>query len=417
MFLRLISARLTRTGSASRALLLCMGLVDEVLTGIPIVALPLLRERLGLSYTQLGLLFTVAALSGMLLEPLINLFSDRRSKKPWILCGLFILAATEIIIGHTTSYIVLLLAFAVSSPAGDAAIGLSQATLIDAAPDKGTRTMTRWTLLSAIGDFLSPLVVAAFVALHLGWTDLCWLAMACWLGAALLLAPLRFPTRFVTTAEAAEDGEATSLWTSLREALRDPLLLRWATLAILPTMLDEVFLGFVALYLRDVWHISQSDIALILIVQMLGSFAGLLVLERLLKGRGLRPVRVLTWLALSTLAGVLGLLLARDLWFISVSLLVISFSCAGWYPLAKAEAYARRPGNSGVVRAVISLGAPFEIALPGAIGLISASFGVLTGLGVLGLAPVLVLVLLPYRRTPQQGTPDARVGAIPNEIG
>jgi predicted MFS family arabinose efflux permease len=139
MFLRLISARLTHTGSASRALLLCMGLVDEVLTGIPIVALPLLRERLGLSYTQVGLLFTVAALSGMLLEPLINLFSDRRSKKPWILGGLFILAATAIIIGHTTSYIVLLLAFAVSYPAGDAAIGLSQATLIDAAPDKGTR--------------------------------------------------------------------------------------------------------------------------------------------------------------------------------------------------------------------------------------------------------------------------------------
>ncbi len=135
-----------------------------------------------------------------------------------------------------------------------------------------------------------------------------------------------------------------------------------------------------------------------LTLQMLASFAGLFLLDRLLKDRGVRPVRLLTWLALSTLAGVLGLLFARTLWLVIASLLVINCSCAGWYPLAKAEAYARRPASSGVVRTVISLGAPFEMALPGAIGLISGSFGVLTGLGVLGLAPLLMLALLPYQR-------------------
>ena len=397
MLSRLISSRLTRAGSLPRALLLCMGMVDELVAGLPIVALPLLRDRLGLNYAQIGLLFTAGALSGMVFEPLINLFSDRRAKKPWILWGLLTLVVAFGVIGNTTSYWLLMLAFVVYWPAGGMASGLSQAALIDAVPGEEARTMTRWTLLSGIGDFLSPLMVATFVALHLGWTALCWLAMACWLIAALLLAPLRFPTRSATQEES-EDAETTSLWTSLREALRDPLLLRWSALSLIPTMLDEVFLGFVTLYLRDALHVGEAGIALVLTLQMLASFASLFLLDRLLQSRGLRPVRLLTYLALCTSVGVLGLLFAHSLWLVIVSLLVISGSCAGWYPLAKAEAYARRPTSSGIVRTVISLGAPFEMALPGVIGLISANFGVLAGLGVLGLAPLLVLALLPYRR-------------------
>lgn len=399
MFSRHFFLRVPRVDLWWRPILLCMGLIDELVAGMPIVALPLLRDRLDLSYAQVGLLFTVGAFSAMLLEPLINLFSDRQSKKPWILGGLLLLTVTEIVIGNTTSYTVLLLAFIVYWPAGGAATGLSQAALIDAAaPDNSARTMTRWTLLSSIGDFLAPLVVAAFVGMSLGWTELCWLAAACWLGSALLIAPLRFPARYPAS-ELTEGVQETGAWASLREALRDPQLLRWAALSVIPTMLDEVFLGFVALYLRDILLVSEAGIALILTLQMLASFAGLFLLDWLLKGRGLRPVNLLTWLALGTLAGVLGLLVARTLWLVVVTLLVIGFSCAGWYPLAKAEAYARKPSKAGVVRTVVSLGMPFEMALPGVIGFISARFGVLTGLGVLGLAPLLVLSLLPYRQS------------------
>lgn len=394
MFSRLLAGR-SRANSSARSLLLCMGLLDEIIAGFPVVALPLLRDRLHLSYAQVGLLFTLGALSGLVFEPLINLFSDRYPKKLWILSGLLLLAVSDIVLGTTTSYALAIAAFIVSAPAGEAAIGLSQAVVIDAASAESVRTMTRWTLLSSIGDFLAPLLVAGSGFLQLGWSALCWFAAALWLCAATLLSRARFPV--IVPALEHEDKTAT-VWTNLRAALRDPLLLRWSALALIPTMLDEVFLGFVALYLRDIYHLGEALIALILTLQMLAGFLGLFALERWVLPRHLAPTLLLTWLSLATLLGVLGLLFAHALWLVILSLLVINLSCVNWYPLAKAEAYARRPGSSGLVRTVIGLGQPFEMALPGAVGLISASFGVLAGLGVLGLAPLLMLLLLPTRR-------------------
>lgn len=394
MFSRLLASR-PRANSSARSLLLCMGLLDEIIAGFPVVALPLLRDRLHLSYAQVGLLFTLGALSGLVFEPLINLFSDRYPKKLWILSGLLLLTVSDVVLGTTTSYALAIAAFIVSAPAGEAAIGLSQAVVIDAAPADSVRTMTRWTLLSSIGDFLAPLLVAGFGLLQLGWSDLCWFAAALWLCAAALLSRARFP---VIAPAFEQEGKTATVWTNLHAALRDPLLLRWSALALIPTMLDEVFLGFVALYLRDVWHLSEALIALILTLQMLAGFLGLFALERWVLPRHLTPTLLLTWLSLAALLGVLGLLFAHVLWLVVVSLLVINLSCVNWYPLAKAEAYARRPGSSGLVRTVIGLGQPFEMALPGAVGLVSASFGVLAGLGVLGLAPLLMLLLLPTRR-------------------
>ncbi len=399
MFSRLFFRYRKGVDGWSRSILLSMGLLDELITGIPVVALPLLRDRLGLSYTQVGLLFTAAALSSMLIDPLINLWSDRRPKKAWILSGLVVLTIAYALIGYITNYGLLVLAFVISFPAVEAAVDLSQAVVIDAAPDESPRTMTRWTLLSSIGDFLAPLIVSAFVVWHLGWTGLCWLAAFLWLLPALILAPARFPSRHKSTE--VEEEDEIGIWASLREAVRDPLLLRWSMLAVIPNMLDEVFLSFVVLYLHDVLHVSEAQIALIIGLDMLASLAGLFLLEQWLKQHRSSPVRLLFWLSIATLIGIIVLLTVHTLWIVIVSLLVISTGCVGWYPLAKAEAYAMRPNRSGVVRVIVGLGDPLEMALPGAIGLIAATFGIPVGLGVLGLAPVLMLLILPHQHRPK----------------
>ncbi|HAE82133.1 MAG TPA: MFS transporter, partial [Ktedonobacter sp.] len=147
--------------------LLSMPLLDELITGFPIVGLPLLRDQLGLSYEQVGLLFSAGALSGMIIEPGINILSDRTSKRRWVIGGLLLLAVGFALAGSTTNFVVLLLAFALTSPADCAGVGLSEATLIDASPQDSMQTMARWTLMSSVGDLLSPLTVAVIIALPL----------------------------------------------------------------------------------------------------------------------------------------------------------------------------------------------------------------------------------------------------------
>lgn len=384
--------------------LLGIELLDELLTGLPIAALPLIRDGLHLSYTQVGLLFTVGSLAGMLLEPGLLLFSDRGSKRWLIVAGLLGLAASDLLSGSAPNFLWLLLAFVLGSPAGGATVGLSQAALIDQAPQDAERTMTRWTIAGSVGDVLSPLAVAGLLALGLGWRSLFLASAAVWLSAALVLWLQRVPR--TTSAGAAETEQpSVGVLAGFRAALRDLRLLRWAIVVRLCSMVDEIFLGFAALYLRDVRHASAPLTSLLLAVGMVGTVLGLLALHWLLK-RVAGPA-LLPWLALLTLLGVVGLLLAPTLWLAAGALFLFDLSAAGWYPIAKAAAYARMPGRTGTIQAVITLGDPFEVALPLMVGALAGQFGVLAGLAFLGLAPLGVLLLAPRpARVPAQHLPS-----------
>lgn len=429
-----------------RTSLLSLALLDELILGFALEGgLPLLRDQFDLSYEQVGLLFSVGALSGLILEPILNLLSDRYSKRWWILGGLLCLAFGYALAGSTHDFVVLLIAFALTYPASRAAFSLSEATLIDGAPHAATRTMTHWTLMCSIGDLLSPLVVAAFVALGLGWSALCWFAVIALVAAGLIIWSQQFPRtallpngsnislrstgKFSRGPLSTREGPARIksahvrlvpldadrydtpsdmyILAGLRKALRDPLLLRWAALAILPIMLAEVFTGFAVLYLRDVLHTSQEVISICIIAQMIGALLGLLIVSRLI-GR-IAPQRLLIWLALLSLVGVIGLLSLRSILWATLTLFIISLGAAGLYPIAQAEAYARQPGRSGTVRAVIGFGMPFEVALPGIVGLVAGRFGVLAGVGLLGTAPLLILLLAPWR-TRDSSNKENRVG-------
>ncbi|HEX8729024.1 MAG TPA: hypothetical protein VF739_10395, partial [Ktedonobacterales bacterium] len=143
-----------------RATLLSTALLDELTFGFLVVGLPLARDRFGMSYEQVGLLFTVGALAALVIEPGVNIASDHISKRVPILSGMFVLVGAFALAGLTTNYALLLLAVALADPAIGAAVGLAQAALVEQQPALATRTLTRWTLLSSVGDLLSPLVVA-----------------------------------------------------------------------------------------------------------------------------------------------------------------------------------------------------------------------------------------------------------------
>ncbi len=393
MIRRFLCAR-ARAISLLPAALLSVELVDEIVAGFPVIALPLIRTQFGLSYSQVALIFSVGALSALLLDPIISIVSDRSSKRWWVVGGLLGLALSDFASGSAPNFAWLLIAFACGTPAGGAAVGLAQASLIDLAPGESTRTMTRWTVLGSVGDLLSPMVVAALVGIGLGWPALCWLAGTVWLVVAVVVISQRFPG---ARGEAGSDEVVSyrDLLKGMREALRDTQLLRWGAVTLVTSMLDEVFVGFVALYLHDALHVNPALIALIMIVPMFGGLLSLLLLGRLLRRYPARGI--LFWLALIALVGVILLLSGRTLWLATGALFIISVGAAGWYPLAKGAMYARQPGRSGTVRAIASLGAPCEILLPAIVGLLAARFGLLAGLAFLGTAPLIVLMVAPWR--------------------
>lgn len=387
-----------RTQTASPLLLrwslLSMALLDELVSGFLALGLPLVSTQLGLDYAQIGLLFTVGLFSSMLLEPIINLLSDRTSKRVLILIGLLITAIGYVFIGTTNSLPILLLIFILIFPAEGAAVGLSQAALIDMAPGQSMRTMTRWTLFSSIGDLLAPLLVPAILLLSFGWSVLGWLAAALWLSVALFIWPHRFSSS-TTTEE--EDEETPSLLTNLKTALTDPAMLRWCLLTVIPTMVDEVFLTYVIFFLRDALHAPAGLIGILITINMAAGMVGLLLLERLPILQRIAPERLLAGLALVTLLGFVLLLVFQHIVVAAISLVIISISAVCWYPIAKGQAYARYPGRSGMVRAIIDLTAPFDVALPLLVGYVSERFGIITGITLLGTAPLLILLLLMVR--------------------
>lgn len=420
------------TASSMRATLLSYGLFDEIIAGLPVVGLPLLRDHLGLSYEQIGLLFAVGSCSAMVLEPIINALSDHHSKRWWILGGLLCLILSYVMAGSASNYIVLLLVFALYYPAAGTAVGLAEATLIDADPARSIATMTRWTLLASVGDILAPLLVTGLVSFHQGWPEICWLAASLWAGLLLLTAVQPFPRQAAERSEPkdqtsrsertdraqldpASGGEKTdraseksraSTWRTLSQAVRNPRLLRWGLLALIPTMVDEVLLGFVVLYLRDILHASEITIGLLLTGALLSSLFGLALLDRLpwlRRAASKVPHRLLAGMAVVVLVGMLLLLTTRTIWLVGLALGVVSLGAAGWYPIAQAQTYAQLPGHSSLVRAITGLGAPFDAALPAIVGFLAARFGLLAGLALLGSAPLLILLaLIGYSPTSQK---------------
>jgi Na+/melibiose symporter-like transporter len=425
-----LSAIRWRMISSLRATLLSYGLFDEIVSGLPVVGLPLLRDHLGLNYQQIGLLFAVGSCSAMVLEPIINVLSDHHAKRWWILGGLLCLILSFVLAASTASYGILLLVFALYYPAVGTAIGLAEATLIDADPGSSMATMTRWTLLSSIGDVLAPLLISGLVGLHQGWSEICWLAACLWTCLFLVTAVQPFPGQNESADIAEKDEQANSVeeeegnnpaegkstantWKILSQAVRNPQLLRWGLLALIPTMVDEVLLGFVALYLRDMLHASEVTIGLLLTGSLLSTLLGLTLLDRLpwlRRAVSQHPERLLAGMALVVLAGMILLLTTHTIWLAGLAMGIIGLGAAGWYPIAQAQTYAQLPGHSSLVRAITGLGAPFDAALPALVGFLAARFGLIAGLALLGSAPLLILLLLiGYAPTSQKQKTDSEM--------
>lgn len=98
-----------------------------------------------------------------------------------------------------------------------------------------------------------------------------------------------------------------------------PQLLRWLLLATIPTLLDELFLGFAGLFLTDIVGVLPSVLSLALLAPIVGGLLSLGLMQRF--GKSITPARLLGNAALITLVDWSGLSPRRPMAGVARSLL------------------------------------------------------------------------------------------------
>jgi FSR family fosmidomycin resistance protein-like MFS transporter len=102
-------------------------LLDEFIYGLFGAALPTIKSEFALTYTQVGLLFTLPGLISVVGEPFIGLLADTRHRRALVLGGIVATAIGLSLIAVAQQYAALLLAECIMYVASGAYVNLSQA--------------------------------------------------------------------------------------------------------------------------------------------------------------------------------------------------------------------------------------------------------------------------------------------------
>jgi MFS transporter, FSR family, fosmidomycin resistance protein len=369
--------------------LLAAEFLDELVFGVREAAWPLMRDELRLSYTQVGVVLSVPPIVGNLVEPALGILGDVWRRRALVLAGGLAYGAGTLLLGLSPSFAALLAASVICNPASGAFVGLSQATLMDAAPARREQNMARWALAGSVGNSVGPLVVGACVWAGVSWR---WGFLAA--GALMLLAVAAAWRQPFATPSAASGARHTraALAEGLREALRDlrrRAVLRWLVLLELGDFTYDILRGFLALYFVDVVGAGEGGAALAVAVWTWVGLAGdLAVVPLLERVRGLSYLRVST----SVVAVLFSALLLAEGFATKLVLLgLLGLANAGWYAVLSAKLYEEFPGRSGTVMAVGNVYGLAGAFVPFALGAFAERYGLAPMMWLLAAGPVALL--------------------------
>jgi len=328
-----------------------------------------------------------------------------------VLVGGAVFAASLAATSLAGSFGPLLLAFVAFFPASGAFVGLSQAALMDAGPDRRQQRMAAWNLAGSVGAVSGPVLLAAIYAAGGGWRSgylLLAIAALAALGAAVVVGPAQVahpaPVQHTADAEltAGHDGApraAAGLRHSAAQAvaaLRDRETARWLVLLQVSDLLLDVLTGFVGVYLVEVAHASPAQAAIGVAIRLGAGLAGD-ALFAIIAGR----VSGLVALRASAIAAAIlypAFLIVPGLVAKLAILAALSVATACWYPVAQAGLYNSVPGGSGVAVFLSSAAGLAGAAGPLAVGFLAQRFGLPTALAVLAVTPVAIAGLTLRRR-------------------
>jgi FSR family fosmidomycin resistance protein-like MFS transporter len=358
-------------------------------------AWPSIRTDLNLDYVQIGLLLSLPQVVANLIEPVFGILGDTWNRRALIRAGSVAFVAGLLFIAAADRFWILLVTLMILSPGSGAFVGLSQATLMDLAPQRHEQNMARWALAGSLGMLVGPLALGAAIATGFGWR-------ATFLAFAVFSAAIAATVWTARIAQHREEPAARlgpALVQGVRAALRSlrrKEVVRWLTLLQASDLMLDVFFGFLALYFVDVVGMSGGEAGFaILIWTGVGLLGDMLLIPLIERVDGMRYLRASAVAVLITLpafllagAGIPKLLLVGMLGLLN----------SGWYSILQARLYSAMPGQSATVLTLMNLFGLAGGLVPLLLGIVADRFGLTAAMWLLLAAPVALLAGLPRRR-------------------
>lgn len=366
--------------------------LDELVFGLGETAWPLLRDDLHLTYTQIGLLVSLPGIVAAFIEPFIGILGDVWKRRALIIGGGILFTLSLLLTSVSPSFIFLLSSFILFHPASGAFVSLSQASLMDSAPDRHEQNMARWTFAGSLGNVLGPLLLGAFVYFGLGWRGA--YAFLATLAAFCVIAAYRFVPPDKNRAPLPIFSSVFDGFRAAFAALKRKEVWRWLLLLDFADLMMDVLLGYLALYFVDVASTTETEAGIVIIVWLAFGMITDLVFIPFIDRQpdSLKFLRRTAWLqvfafpAFLLLPGFLPKLAA---------LILVNILTTGWYPILQGRLYSALPGQSASLMAIGSVTAPLAKLFPFLVGLLADQFGLGTAMWLLLAGPVALLIGLP----------------------
>jgi len=371
--------------------------LDELVFGVGEVALPLIRDGLHLTYTQIGLLLSLPGIIAAFIEPFIGILGDVWKRRLLIIVGGILFTISLFLTSASASFLLLLASFILFFPSSGAFVSLSQANLMDSDPSRHEQNMARWTFAGSLGVLGGPLLLGLFIYFGLGWrgtyaalasfSTLCLLAALRYLPHDSLSAP-SFPAFRVVF-----DG-----FRAVFKSLKRGDVWRWLLLLEFADLMGDVLFSYLALYFVDVGHVTETQagiaVTVWLAIGLVSDFFFIPFIDRQKDSMGF--LRITAFMELFSFA---VFLLTPG--FIPKLIIVIAVNLfnTGWYPILQGRLYSSLPGQSGSIMAMGSVTAPLAKFFPFLIGFLADRFGLQTAMWILILGPIALLLGLPRAGT------------------
>ncbi len=374
-------------------LILAIELLDELVCGAHAAAWPLIKQSLGLNYSQIGLLIGLPMVIGNIVESFLGILGDVWKRRVLILGGGVFFAISLFLTAISYNASLLLFSFILFYPSSGAFVGLSEATLMDLDTKRHEHNMARWTLAGSLGVVLGPLVLSGAVFLGVGWRGL-YIVFT-----ILTISVLAFAWRapYPSRTNKLEVRHIKNGFLNVWVALKRKTVTRWLVLLLFSDLMLDVFLGFIALYFVDVAKASPAKAALAVAVWSgVGLLGDALLIPLLEKVDGLKYLRLSS---ACTFIVFVAFLLIPDFWIKIILLGLLGLLNSGWFSILAAKLYSSMPNQSGTVMTVNNVSSLIDGLIPMGLGFIAQNFGLNIAMWLLALGPVALLIGIPRKGT------------------